>query len=183
MRKQVSLFLGHVTLWAFLQSCLPLTALAGPPPSSPPQAAGSRQGSYSLTDDLTGEAHASEFVMRRYPGEHLLPIRILSGVKNPGTYYLPEGTDLITAIALSGGLTNTADPEKLHWNQWNSQKITMIDLNETVAEPQKANPRLGANDVVMIEEEKPWVSNNTILLVTLLTGVLSVVLSAKALTK
>lgn len=165
----------HVTILTFLQSCLPLVALAA--------GANSQRDSYTLSDDSGGEAHASEFVMRRFPGEHLIPVRILSGVRNPGTYYLPEGTDLITAIALSGGLTNTADPEKLHWNQWSTQKIALIDVNDTVTQPQKANPRLGANDVVMIEDSKPWISNNTVLVVSLITGLLGIVLSAKALTK
>jgi len=176
MSNPVQFFFGNLTLLALFNMCIPVTALAAGQGNAP------KGGSYTLTDDMI-EARASEYVMRRFPGEHLIPVRILSGVRNPGTYYLPEGTDLITAVALSGGLTPTANPEKLHWNQWSSQKSAILDLGDAVAEPQKQNPKLGANDVLMIDETKPWISNNTVLLISILTGVLSIALSAKALTK
>ncbi|MGZ3650011.1 MAG: SLBB domain-containing protein [Bdellovibrionota bacterium] len=178
MSKPVRFFFGNLTLLALFNVSIPVAALA----AAPAQGNGPKSGTYTLTDDMI-EARASEYVMRRFPGEHLIPVRILSGVRNPGTYYLPEGTDLITAVALSGGLTSTADPEKLHWNQWATQKSATLDLGDAVADPQKQNPKLGANDILMIDESKPWISNNTVLLVSIVTGVLSIVLGAKALTK
>src|SRR5689334_15916147 len=81
-----------------------------------------------LEESGVQETRASEYVMRRYPGERLIPVRIIGGVQHPGTYYLPEGTDLLTAISLSGGLAQNADPEKVRWNQWSSQKFEVLDL-------------------------------------------------------
>jgi len=179
MSNSARFFFGNLTLLALFNVCIPVTALAA---GQQLQASGMKSGPYTLTDDMI-EARASEYVMRRFPGEHLIPVRILSGVRNPGTYYLPEGTDLITAVALSGGLTPTANSEKLHWNQWATQKSATLDLGDAVAEPQKQNPKLGANDILMFEESKPWISNNTVVLVSIITGVLSIALGAKALTK
>jgi hypothetical protein len=177
MRNRVSSCSIYVTLLALLNASIPAAALAaGPAGNTQPR------GGYTLTEDQS-ESRAAEFVMRRFPGEHLVPIRILSGVKNPGTYYLPENSDLLTAIALSGGLTPTADPSRLHWNQWSTQKYTVVDLEDAVAQPLKSNPRLGANDVIMVDETKPWISNNTVLVVSLITGLLGIALSARALTK
>jgi hypothetical protein len=171
-------FFTVLTLFSFLSALLPSAAFA----AGPLQTNALKGGPYTLTDDMM-ETRAAEFVMRRFPGEHLIPVRILSGVKNPGIYYVPEGTDLITALALSGGLLATADPDKVHVNQWATQKSTTFEMSDVMAEPGKMNPKLASNDVVMIEDQKPWISNNTVLLVTVLTGVLSIALSARALTK
>ena len=121
--------------------------------------------------------------MRRYPGEQLIPVRILSGVKNPGTYYLPAGTDLVTAVALSGGLTASADPEKVNWNQWSSKAHLQLSMDDAVKDPVHKNPVMGNNDVLFIEESKPWISNNTVTVITVISSLVGIVLAAKALSK
>ena len=169
----------NFTLLAFLNASIPVTANAG---AAQVLASKLGAGQVTLTEDML-EPKASEYVMRRYPGEHLIPVRILSGVRNPGTYYFPEGIDLISAVALSGGLTSNANPDKVHWNQWATQKTTTLSMEEVVREPKIMNPKLGTNDVLLVEDSKPFISNNTVLVVTLITGLLSIALSARALTK
>ena len=124
------------------------------------------------------ETRASEYVMRRYPGEKLMPVRILGGVQKPGTYYLPENTDLITAISLSGGLAPNADSESIRWNQWSTRKYQKLDLTEAISHPQEQNPALGANDVLLVEEKSQIISNNTLLILTALSSVVGITVGA-----
>jgi hypothetical protein len=56
-------------------------------------------------------------------------------------------------------------------------------MEDVVSEPLKANPKLGSNDVLMIDDYKPWISNNTVLVIGMITAVLTIALSARALTK
>jgi len=147
-----------------------------------PLAAEKKASKFSLVDD-SAETRGTEYVMRQYPGEKLMAIRILAGVRLPGIYYVPEGTDLLTAVAISGGLLATADATKVRWNHWATQEHQILNLEDTVAEPKSRNPALGANDVVMIDEVKPWISNNTVLLVSIIASVFGIFVGAKALAK
>ena len=128
------------------------------------------------------EVQASEYVLRKYPGEKLIPVRLLGGVNRPGVYYLPEGTDLLTAISLSSGLTDTADVEKVHHARGAKPGVNRLTMDDMLADPKK-NPVLAANDLVMVEEKQPILSNNTMLLITALSGIVGITLGAIAISK
>ena len=121
------------------------------------------------------EARASEFVMRRFPGERLMPVRIVGGVKSPGTYYVPEGTDLLTILSLSGGLQQNTDSEEIQLSQWQTKKTQTIDLERALSNPVKFNPTLAANDVLFIPEKEPLISANTLTALTVVATVVSVI--------
>ncbi|MCO5143022.1 MAG: SLBB domain-containing protein [Oligoflexia bacterium] len=117
---------------------------------------------------------ASEYVLRRFSGEKLMPIRIIGGVQKPGVYYLPQGTDLLTAISLSGGLSDTADPDEVVWNQISSKQVHQLEIADLMKDPMKNNPALGANDLLMIKEKQPVISNNTLLLITAISSIVGI---------
>lgn len=143
---------------------------------------GVRPPRYGFGEDTSqSEMKAAEYVMRRFQGERLMPVRIMGGVNRPGIYYLPEGTDVITAISLSGGLMTTSDPSSVKWNQHATQKYRTLDLGDAIEKPKENNPILGNNDVLLVEERTPWISNNTLTLVTVVASILSVALSVKIL--
>lgn len=144
---------------------------------NPVLAATTNSKSFSLEDGQQ-EMKASEYVMRRYPGERLMPIRILGGVQKPGTYYLPEGTDLITAISLSGGLATNADREKVRWSQWSTQKYETLDLALVMEKPKSFNPALGPNDVLMVEEKSQVIGSNTLLVLGAISSVVGIVIAS-----
>lgn len=128
-----------------------------------------------LSDTDQREMNASEYVMRRYSGERLIPVRILAGVRNPGTYYIPEGTDLITLLSLSGGLTSTANAENIRLNEWQSKKMRSVSLPDVMEQPSKYNLSLAPNDVLYIEDKAPAVSNNTMQVISLLSALVGIV--------
>lgn len=131
--------------------------------------------------DSSGERGASEFVMRRFPGERLIPVRILGGVRSPGTYYFPEGMDLVSALSLSGGLSENSDPEAVKWTQFSSQKENVLDLGDIMRKPKELNPTLGANDILYVEAKTTWFSNNFVSTLAVVGSILGIVLGAKAL--
>lgn len=129
---------------------------------------------YQLLEDSQSDLKASEFVVRRYPGEKLIPIRVLGGVRQPGTYHVPEGTDLISLISLTGGFNANADASSIQINQWGSQKILQLDVEDVLKNPATQNPTLASSDVVYIPEQSPAVSSNTLLVVGLISSLVGI---------
>lgn len=130
--------------------------------------------SVSVLKNEGAENLASEYVLRRFSGEKLMPVRILGGVNKPGVYYLPQGTDLLTAISLSGGLSENADPDEVVWNQSSTKKMHTLEISNLMNDPTKENPALGANDLLMVKERQPIVSSNTLLLLTAISSIVGI---------
>lgn len=134
------------------------------------------------TQTMQTEIPAAEFVLRKYPGEKLIPVRILGGVNRPGVYYLPEGTDLLTAISLSSGLSTDADLDKVHHARGDKPGAQELTMQEMFSDPKK-NPVLAANDMLFVEEKQPILSNNTMLLITAISSIVGITLGAIAISK
>lgn len=133
--------------------------------------------------EFNSEQKASEYVMRRFPGERLVAVRIVGGVNRPGTYYFPEGMDLLSAISLSGGLIDKADSENIKWSQFATQKNNSLSLAEMMEKPKDLNPILGANDVVFVEEKRPWFSDNSLALLGVVSSIIGITIGVKYLSK
>jgi hypothetical protein len=140
------------------------------------------KASYSA-NEINMETHGSEFIMRRYPGEKLVPVRILSGVKSPGTYYLPVGTDFLTLLSLSGGILPSSDTENILLNKWESKTVQEINLEKSLQHPAKYNPILSNNDVLYIPEKSPIVDNNTLVVVGLIGSIIGIIVGGIVITK
>lgn len=173
MKKSPIKFFAYISLFSYLLQVVPAHA--------------ADTALESMVSRLRGqtalpEAPAAEFVLRKYPGEKLIPVRILGGVNRPGIYYLPEGTDLLTAISLSAGLSSEADLHRVHHAQGNKTGSTTRTLHEMFEDP-KLNPKLTANDLLYVEEQQPALSNNTMLLLTALSSIVGITLGAIAISK
>lgn len=129
------------------------------------------------------EKSASEFVLRRYPGERLVPIRMVGGVSQPGTYYVPVGTDFLSLLSLAGGIAPNSNSSAIQVRQWNNKVSQELDLSEAMENPAKSNPTLEANDIIFVPEQKPLISNNTFLALSVAASVISLVLGSIAIRK
>ena len=56
---------------------------------------------------------ANEFFVGRELGKPLISINLISGVKHPGVYYVPVGTDMAQLLAYAGGATSEAELESV----------------------------------------------------------------------
>jgi len=128
---------------------------------------------------------AAEYTYKRYEKENLIPIRLLGAVKNPGLYQLPVSTDIVTAITLAGGYTEKAILDKVTVTSYQDNKILTkkLDVNKMLQGGASPGTSLHANDVVLIPEVKPVVSQNTLTLITIASSLIAVIVSGLVVSK
>lgn len=161
---------------AFMVIC----ALTVPPAFGNTTAAG-RPATLPEGGEEGSESRGTEYVMRRFPGERLIPVRLLGGVRVPGTYYVPIGMDMVTLISLSGGVESNADTSKIIYSRANGKTTDTLDLRRALEKRAEYNPTFEANDVIYVEPKSPIVSSNTLLMLTVTATLLSIALGTNAL--
>ena len=130
--------------------------------------------------------NSSEFIFESYPNQELIPIRLLGAVKNAGLYHIPSKMKLTTLLALAGGTTNEADLEHiligndqqtLHDSSGEKKKTLSLNLEETL-ENAKNDYTLIPNDIVLIKNKTPWISNDSFRVFSIISVVLTSILTA-----
>jgi polysaccharide export outer membrane protein len=110
--------------------------------------------------DLSGaDPRAREFLLK--DGDILLvPVGntfyVLGEVKRPGAYQLDQATSAIQGVAMAGGFTDKAAPNRtkiIRTHPDGRQETLVVDLNEVVKRGRKdKDPPLIANDVLVVPE-------------------------------
>lgn len=130
---------------------------------------------------------SSEFIFESYPNQELIPIRLLGAIKNAGLYHIPTNMKLTTLLALAGGTTTEADLENIvigndQQNLKNSEgadkKSITIDLEEVLKNGAKTDYTLISNDIVLIKNKSPLISNDSFRLISIISVLLTTVLTA-----
>ena len=101
-------------------------------------------------------------------GTLLMYVNIWGHVKNPGTYLVYEGIDLITLISLAGGPQTGANLNniKLIHNNKNDQ-VTMINLNKYI--DNRTSISINPHDTIYIKESlSSYIFSQTNILSTIL---------------
>lgn len=129
----------------------------------------------------------SEFVFESYPNQQLIPIRLLGSVKNAGLYHVPANMKLTTLLSLAGGTTGEADLENIvigndqknivNAKGENVQSLTM-NLEEVLKNGAKDDYTLMSNDIVLIKNKEPLVSNDSFRIISIVSVILTTVLTA-----
>lgn len=150
--------------------------------------------SFAAQTDLNRNAKynvnsASEFIFESYPNQELIPIRLLGAIKNAGLYHIPPDMKLITLLSLAGGTTNEADLENILIGNdqqamlaklGNGKKSLTVNLEDTLKNGATSDYTLVPNDIVLIKNKTPLISNDSFRVVTvmsvLLTSLLTVVI-------
>lgn len=129
----------------------------------------------------------SEFVFESYPNQDLIPIRLLGAVKNAGLYHVPVDMKLTTLLSLAGGTTNEADLENIvigndQKNVINSRgeekKSLNLNLEEVLKNGAKDDYTLVSNDIVLIKNKSPLISNDSFRIISIVSVVLTSLLTA-----
>jgi polysaccharide export outer membrane protein len=110
--------------------------------------------------DLTGtESRARDFVLAE--GDTILvptgnSFYVLGEVKKPGAYQLEQAATAIEGVALAGGFTDKAAPNRtkiIRTNRDGRQETFVVDLNDVIKRGRKdRDVPLLANDVVVVPE-------------------------------
>lgn len=129
----------------------------------------------------------SEFVFESYPNQPLIPIRLLGAVKNAGLYHVPAEMKLTTLLSLAGGTTNEADLENIvigndqiktgNKEVTSSMKSTKINLEEVLEGKNLSDYTLVSNDIVLIKNKEPMISNDSYRVVTVVSLFLTIILT------
>jgi hypothetical protein len=129
------------------------------------------------------------------PGKINIEITVLGGVRNPGRYLIPEGTNVIELLSLSGGIINeeTSDNIKLirsatQSGRLSDNKIITLDYkaifkDEELKSVNKPNPLLLHGDILVVpitSERTFWddfkdASSIIVPLTTLATLIISII--------
>ncbi len=130
---------------------------------------------------------ASEYIFESYPNQELIPIRLLGSVKNAGLYHIPANMKLTTLLALAGGTSGDADLGKiiigndLHMikdEKGLDTKSLTIDLEDTLKNGANTDYTLVANDIVLIQNKSPIVSNDAFRTISVVSVILTSILTA-----
>lgn len=171
-------------LLATMFAQFPVSALATNRQGSLQPGVGSGLPQSQFGQELQGfSGGVSEYFYRRDRDDVLVPVYMLGEVTKPGIYHVPVKSDLVTLLSIAGGLSPTANHDGIHVRdarQPEAAKVTMDDI----LKDSKAKPRiLLGNEVIYVEKSEPWISNNTMLVIGFLSGLVGIWVGSKALSK
>jgi hypothetical protein len=150
-------------------------------------AAGSdRQPLQNFGDPAMAEHSPSEFVYRNDPEEILIPVYLLGAVAKPGLYHVPVKTDLVNLLAISGGPTSDAKLDDIQIRRIDSNKsfhVSEVDFEKSLKETPIPGIVMESNDVVLVKQKQPIVSNNTVIALGMLSALATIVLSVVLITR
>jgi hypothetical protein len=134
-----------------------------------------------------GMGSPSEFVFESYPNQELIPIRLLGAVKNAGLYHIPENMKLTTLLTLAGGTNNEADLENIiigndqtsiKDQNGKEKKSLTVNLEEVLQNDAKTDYTLVSNDIVLIKNKNPLISNDSFRIISIVSVLLTTLLTA-----
>lgn len=130
---------------------------------------------------------SSEYIFESYPNQELIPIRLLGSVKNAGLYHIPANMKLTTLLSLAGGTSGDADlgkiiigndMHKVKNDRGEETRSLEIDLEETLKKGAHTDYTLVANDIVLIQNKSPIVSNDAFRTISVVSVILTSILTA-----
>jgi len=134
----------------------------------------------ALRDARKEPSLTSEFVFRNDPDEALIPVFLLGSVNRPGLYHIPRNTDLVALLTIAGGTSNDARLSDILIKNQSGEGMNRqlkIDLDNHFHTSDVQKFPLTSNDVVLVNSEKPWISNNTLTIVGIATSLATLVLT------
>lgn len=121
----------------------------------------------------------SEYTIQRYPDQKLISVKLVSGVNKPGYYKIPQGTSLLSLISWSGGISENADATKVFISRKNKtkNKPIAIDIEKILRESNIQDPVLHSDDIVFIKKKQLLVSQNTLMITSLIASIMGIILT------
>lgn len=171
-------------LLATMFTQLPKSAMAVNRQSDLQPGAGSGLSQSQFGQELQGlPGGVSEYFYRRDRDDVLVPVYMLGEVTKPGIYHVPVKSDLVTLLSIAGGLSSSADHDGIHVRDARQPESVKVTMNDILRDS-KAKPRvLLGNEVIFVEKSEPWISNNTMLVIGFLSGLVGIWVGSKALSK
>jgi hypothetical protein len=117
----------------------------------------------------------SEFIYGDEIQERLAPVYLLGAVRKPGLYHVPPKTSLTTLLAIAGGPTEESNIEDILIRNEESKRLDRVDYKKILADSEQRSPVLAPRDVVLVGAREPTISNNTVVVITVVSAVVGLV--------
>lgn len=133
--------------------------------------------SASFLNNMTFDrASGAEFISGNQPGTVLMKVNLWGGVNRPGIHHVPVKTDLMSLMSYAGGPTHRAnlDDVTIKRDMGNKQEVIEVDVEELLTGASHHHVELAPNDIIVVPESQPLVSQDTVAVI----GIISVVISA-----
>lgn len=143
--------------------------------------------------EFKGPQQTAEYIFRNSPKDVLISVQLFGSVARPGLYYVPEDTDLLKLLTLSGGTLNSSEMEeiivhKAEVKSWENLKLKsleksqsgtyQVDVDSLLRNESSVKPlKMGHQDFVYVPQKSPWISNDASRAITLGSILLSAALS------
>ena len=129
----------------------------------------------------TGLSSGSVYYSGNYPGAVLMRVNMLGEVQRPGVHHMPIETDFNTALGFAGGPTrfaNTKNAVIRRKDGKGKEEVIDLNLNNHFREIHREELRLRPNDTLYIPQTQAVISDNTFRVITVLSFVTGIILSA-----
>lgn len=143
--------------------------------------------------EFKGPQQTAEYIFKNSPRDVLITVQLFGSVARPGIYYVPEDTDLMKLLTLSGGVMNTTELEEIivrkgdnrSWHGLNlkfvertQENTYQVDVDRLLRESPTMKPlRMSHQDFVYVPQKSPFISNDMSRAITIGSIVLSAVLT------
>lgn len=118
----------------------------------------------------------SEFIYGDEMEQRLVPVYLLGAVRKPGIYHVPPKTSLVTLLSIAGGTEENSVLDEITIRNEADNRSENVDFGKLISQGGKS-PVLSGRDTVFVPTEKPAVSNNTLMTVTVVATLLTAVLT------
>ena len=154
------------------------------------------QGSARMNTEILefkGPQQTAEYIFKNSPRDVLITVQLFGSVARPGIYYVPEDTDLMKLLTLSGGVLNSSEMEEIivrkgersTWHGLNlrfvdktQESVYRVDVDRLLKESPNLKPlRMNHQDFVYVPTKEPFISANTSRIITIGSVLLSAVLT------
>lgn len=139
---------------------------------------------FSRAEDVKG-TQGNIFVSGQQKGSVLMKVNLWGAVKKSGIHYIPPGTDFVSLLSYAGGPLSAADLEDAYIKRKtkDSEKIIPVNIRDLVSSNSSHNPKIEPNDIIVVPQNEPTVSQNTVVTVGFVSTLLSLVLASVVLSK
>lgn len=122
----------------------------------------------------------SEYMSGQEPGTVMMQVNLWGAVRKPGIHHIPVKTDLVGLMSYAGGPTEKAiiDEIVIKRQQGTKQTKLRVDLAQLIHGEGSQNLSLQPQDIIVVPEQKPWISQDTLTLAIFASTIASILLSA-----
>ena len=125
------------------------------------------------------KAAGAEYISGNEPGSVHMKVNLWGAVRRPGIHHVPVRTDLMALFSYAGGPTALAllDEVTIKRQIGNKRKLIKVDVEELIQGVSHHQVELSPNDIIVVPQDKPIVSQDTLTIVTLISAVISTVVA------